>query len=413
MQSHKRCLSLSLSLALLAAFALVAATQANSQANVIYSFSEASTDGFTPYSSLIADSAGNLYGTTTEGGEYEVGTVFELSPQADGSWVEQILLSFNGADGTNENLQSRLVLDSSGNLYGVATFGGAYNYGVAFELSPLTGGAWASTVLHTFNKDGDGIYPEGGLIFDARGNLYGVTGDGGAYGLGTAFVLRKNTNGSWAEEILHSFGNGTDGQNPNGPLTMDNLGHLYGTTYNGGAHSEGTVFALARQGNGSWQERILHAFSRSSSDGENPYAGVILASGIPGRLYGTTFNGGASGSGAVFEVARQTGGGWKETLIHSFSQAIDGAQSRAALTEVNGTLYGTTSLGGASDTGTVFGLAPGTGGTWTESFLYSFTESPGQSKFPYGGLLLYSDGNLYGTAQGGAYGVGSVYEIKP
>ena len=103
MQSHKRCLSLSLSLALLAAFALVAATQANSQANVIYSFIEASTDGFTPYSSLIADSAGNLYGTTTEGGEYEVGTVFELSPQADGSWVEQILLSFNGADGTNEN----------------------------------------------------------------------------------------------------------------------------------------------------------------------------------------------------------------------------------------------------------------------------------------------------------------------
>jgi uncharacterized repeat protein (TIGR03803 family) len=112
-----------------------------------------------------------LFGTTTEGGEHQVGTVFELSPHADGSWVEQILHSFDGADGANENLQSRLVLDSSGNLYGVATFGGAYNYGVAFELSPLSRGAWAYTLLHSFNNDGDEIYPEGGLTFEITPDL--------------------------------------------------------------------------------------------------------------------------------------------------------------------------------------------------------------------------------------------------
>ena len=403
---HKLILSLTL-----AAATMIASTVAGAQAIVINSFGAYPSDGETPYTpNLVADSAGNLYGTTEEGGANGggvLGTVFELSPASGGTWTEQVIHNFDSTTGTEG--QTSLTIDSSGNLYGIATYGGLYSYGVVFEMTPSSGGAWTYTVLHNF-KYVEGSYPVGGLIFDTSGKLYGVTNTGGAYGYGTVFQLRKSSGGTWSEKILHSF-NGTDGSNPTKALVMDASGNLYGTTYNGGVNSAGTVFELARGTSGNWQEKVLHSFfPRPSHDGANPDGGVILFS---GNLYGTTYSGGAYGYGTVFQLVKQSTG-WTESVIHSFNQdGIDGATPRENLTPVGGNLYGTTSAGGANFDGTVFQLTPAAGGGWTESVLYSFSDTNGGSAFPSGGLFLYSDGNLYGTAQGGAYGVGSVYEISP
>ena len=249
----------------LAAATMMAATNGSAQAVPIYSFGAYPADALTPYTPhLIADSAGNLYGTTEEGGNTGggvYGTVFELSPSASGAWTEQIIYNFDGSSGSEA--QTSLALDSSGNLYGVATFGGTYGYGVVFELTPSSGGAWTYTVLHNFKKGGDGLSPVGGLVFDASGTLFGVTQEGGAYNNGTVFQLRKSSGGTWAERVLHSF-NGTDGSNPTKALAIDTSGNLYGTTYNGGAHAAGTVFGMVRGIGGNWNEKVIHSFFKST-----------------------------------------------------------------------------------------------------------------------------------------------------
>lgn len=395
----------------LTAVTLVAVANASAQATVIYSFGAYPSDGETPYTpNLVADSAGNFYGTTEEGGSNcngVCGTVFELSPFDFGAWTEQVIHNFDGTTGTEG--QTSLAVDGFGNLYGIATYGGLYGYGVVFEMTPSSGGSWTYSVLHNF-KYVEGSYPVGGLIFDASGKLYGVTNEGGAYGYGTVFQLRKNSSGAWTEKVLHSFDK-TDGWNPTKALVMDAVGNLYGTTYNGGAHSAGTVFELARGTGDTWQEQVIHSFfPRPSTDGSNPDGGVIIFS---GTLFGTTYNGGAYGYGTVFQLVKESTG-WRETIIHSFNtDGVDGATPRANLTAVGSNLYGTTSAGGTNYDGTVFQLAPAAGGGWTESLLFSFGDAGGGAAFPSGGLFYYNDGNLYGTAQGGAYGVGSVYQIAP
>lgn len=395
----------------LTAVTLVAVANASAQATVIYSFGAYPSDGETPYTpNLVADSAGNFYGTTEEGGSNcngVCGTVFELSQFDFGAWTERVIHNFDGTTGTEG--QTSLAVDSFGNLYGIATYGGLYGYGVVFEMSPSSGGSWTYSVLHNF-KYVEGSYPVGGLIFDASGKLYGVTNEGGAYGYGTVFQLRKNSSGAWTEKVLHSFDK-TDGWNPTKALVMDAVGNLYGTTYNGGAHSAGTVFELARGTGDTWQEQVIHSFfPRPSTDGSNPDGGVIIFS---GTLFGTTYNGGAYGYGTVFQLVKESTG-WRETIIHSFNtDGFDGATPRANLTAVGSNLYGTTSAGGTNYDGTVFQLAPAAGGGWTESVLFSFGDADGGAAFPSGGLFYYNDGNLYGTAQGGAYGVGSVYRIAP
>jgi len=341
----------------LTAVTLVAVANASAQATVIYSFGAYPSDGETPYTpNLVADSAGNFYGTTEEGGSNcngVCGTVFELSPFDFGAWTEQVIHNFDGTTGTEG--QTSLAVDGFGNLYGIATYGGLYGYGVVFEMTPSSGGSWTYSVLHNF-KYVEGSYPVGGLIFDASGKLYGVTNEGGAYGYGTVFQLRKNSSGTWQEQVIHSF------------------------------------------------------FPRPSTDGSNPDGGVIIFS---GTLFGTTYNGGAYGYGTVFQLVKESTG-WRETIIHSFNtDGVDGATPRANLTAVGSNLYGTTSAGGTNYDGTVFQLAPAAGGGWTESVLFSFGDAGGGAAFPSGGLFYYNDGNLYGTAQGGAYGVGSVYQIAP
>jgi uncharacterized repeat protein (TIGR03803 family) len=244
MPSRKVSIGLTVVLAMFGMAMLTTATRAAAQTEkVLHSFSFANNgkDGNLPLDGLILDAAGNLYGTTLQGGtvacafSYGCGTVFELLPQAGGGWKEKILHTFidNGRDGVYP--QGGLIFDTSGNLYGTTVGGGVYGGGTVFELVPQAGGFWKEIPVHSFRNDGkDGQNPYAGLIFDASGNLYGTTYQGGAYGQGTVFELMPMS-GGWAVKVLHNFNNnGKDGILPSGGLIFDAAGNLYGTTAYGG-----------------------------------------------------------------------------------------------------------------------------------------------------------------------------------
>jgi uncharacterized repeat protein (TIGR03803 family) len=291
---------------------------------VLFNFN--TTSGEFPQAGLIFDASGNLYGTTSHGGSssttgacpYGVsitgcGTVFELKRKPGGGWTEKVLYNFNHAGTEAFNPIAGLIFDASGNLYGTTLYGGTHGYGTVFELTPTAGGTWTETTLHSFNHDGsDGFYPAtGGLIFDASGNLYGTTGNGGhgANPQGTVFELTPGTGGVWTETVLHNFQRGdTDGWAAgDSSLIFDASGNLYGTTELGGASNKGIVFKLSPAGGGTWTETLLHQFG-ALPDGEGPLAGVVFDT--AGNLYGTTGNGGDYKSaicgtlncGTVFEI---------------------------------------------------------------------------------------------------------------
>ncbi len=237
-----------------------------------------------PYASPILDAKGNLYGTTIDGGAHYFGSVFELSPGSNGAWTETDLHSFNsdGRDGVSP--YSSLVMDPSGNLYGTTYNGGAYSLGTVFKLHPNADGRWTETVLHSFNADGtDGYNPYSNLIFDKQGNLYGTTYSGGNLSEGTVFQLSKK-NGIWREQVILSF-NYSDGAAPYGGLVLDSSGFFYGTTLYGGTYQHGVAFAMKRGSNGAWTENVLHNFT-AGFGGWAPYAGLVIDK--AGHLYGTT-----------------------------------------------------------------------------------------------------------------------------
>ncbi len=401
---------------------LIAAPSAQAQTEtLLYSFN--STDGSSPYAGgLIFDGAGNLFGTTWMGGDYGYGAVFQLVP-GNGGWTENVLHSFNdnGEDGYHP--YAGLILDTAGNLYGTTVEGGAYGAGTVFQLTPGLGGVWTETMLHNFNNNGkDGAGPLAGLTLDADGNLYGTTENGGAHGGGTVFQLALGARGKWKEKILHNF-NGTDGGFPFAGVIFDAEGNLYGTTYGGGASGKtpfGTVFQLKREGNGGWAEKVLHAFN--GTDGGYPEASLIFDA--DGNLYGTANGGGASGEtcaeygcGTVFQLAPPgIKGKWTETVLHIFSDdGTDGYNPASGLIfDAAGNVYGTTNGGGTFFLGSVFELTPEAGGTtWTETVPWSFGNS-NDGFDPYAGLVFDTAGNLYGTThQGGDFGYGAVFEIRP
>jgi uncharacterized repeat protein (TIGR03803 family) len=329
---------------------------------ILYNFKNDGEDGSFPLAGLIRDAVGNLYGTTNQGGtgvcdggNTTCGTVFELMPKVGGGWTEKVLHDFidNGTDGFHP--AASLILDHAGNLYGT-TWGGG---GTVFELTPASGGNWTETILHAFGTGTDGGAPEASLIFDASGNLYGTTEFGGAYNGGTVFELTPTSGGSWTEAILHDFiPYGTDGYYPGGNVVFDAVGSLYGTTYNGGGtYNGGTVFKLTPTGAGGWTETLLHIFGRGV-DGANPIAGVIFDA--SGNLFGTAIDGGPYRWGTVFKLTPSASGVWTETLVHSFGHGTDGAQPYGGLIfGTGGTLYGTTALGGPNaGGGTVFEITP-------------------------------------------------------
>lgn len=285
---------------------------------------------------------------------------------------ESVLWSFgNGSDG-NEPLAS-LITDIKGNLYGTTDMGGTDNGGTVFELTPPStpGGDWAESILWSFGIGADGMHPQAGLIMDMSGNLYGTTFDGGAFASpsqpgGTVFELKPPAmaGGSWTESVLWSFGNGTDGRGSDAGLIMDASGNLYGTTAGGGANPGGTVFELIAPSTmgGTWTESILWNFG-NGKDGNGPQAGVIMDK--SGNLYGTTRGGGSSEKGTAFELTPPATSGeiWTELVLWNFgSVAKDGISPDAGLImDSNGHLFGTATNGGANlNSGQPFPVPAGT-----------------------------------------------------
>lgn len=342
-----------------------------------------------------------------------------ISPRV-AAQTETVLHSFKSKEGASPLLG--LIFDSCGNLYGVASEEGTSRSGSVFELSP-NGSSWTEKTLHSFNGASNGATPLGTLVFHKSGNIYGTTKLGGSNGVGVVYKLTKSTSGTWSETVLHNFGGRTDGLFPTGNLVFDSAGNLYGTTEGGGSkgngddNAGGTVFKLAPKSGGGWTETVIHSFG-GSGDGVSPRANLVLDS--SGNLYGTTFLGGAHSAGTVFELSPKSGGSWTEKIIHSFNPGnfTDGQWPVAGLIFDHArNLYGTTTSGGVSSGGIVFELSPQSGGTWTETILYDFEYSFFQPSAPYSGLVFDTVGNLYGATFRGAGTStlfdGTVFELKP
>lgn len=377
---------------------------------VIHDF-ESNPDGAIPYASLVSDSAGNLYGTTLYGGTYGYGTVFELLPNQDGSWTEAVLHSFSGdVDGAVPI--GPLTFDTQGNLYG--TTSGYVNIGgTAFKMTPDENGNWTVSVLYKFGTGTDGSESYSGVVFDNNGNLYGTTVTGGTYGNGTVFELSPNEDGSWTESILYNFTGGKDGAHPQGGVVVDGAGNLYGTTFSDGAKNHGTVFELSPQPGGGWRGALLHTFT-GGRDGGIPTGSLTFD--LAGNLYGAATGGGSHGSGVIFMLTSDPLGGWKETIVHAFDGVHGGAPNGGLVFDASGNLYGTTHGGGAVQKGTVFRLSRGHGGNVAiRTFSFNYDNGYG----PEGGVVLDAAGHVYGTtSQGGddthcGGGCGVVFQITP
>lgn len=255
-------------------------------------------DGYGPGAGVTLGRNGALYGMTPTGGANGVGVIYELKPDQNGAWTEQVIHTFTGgADGATGSA-GRLISDTAGNLYGVATVGGGNGDGTAFELAPTGSGKWQLNPLYAFKGSPDAGYPYGALVFDTAGNLYGTTYYDGANNLGSVYKLAR-ADGQWIETVLYSFKGGTDGSGPISNLTFDANGNLYGTTSEGGASACGcgTVFRLTPGGNGSWAEGVVHRFT-GPPDGASAYNGMVA--GAAGVFYGATVHGGSDNEGAIF-----------------------------------------------------------------------------------------------------------------
>ena len=411
-----------------------------SKEKVIYSFT-GGFDGSNPMSDLTLDSAGNLYGTTETGGggtgcgDTGCGTVFELTRAQDG-WREQVLYRFLGG---NEGGWPRagVTFDRAGNLYGITTVGGAYNEGTVFKLSPNSGGGWTEKVIYMYGFGGVGYFPAADLVMDVGGNLYGTSPDGGKKcnaetNCGVVFQLTPHADGSWTEKTLHEFSAPPpDGAIANSSLVLDAAGDVYGTTLYGGNTNSfsgrgcyisfdgfplggcGTVYKLTSQSDGQWTESVLYAFRKGGGYGHYPAGGLLIDGG--GHILGTS-DGGGDGSGVVFEFGLSEERGWQQKVLHIFypGNPGDGFDPIGRLiSDTNGDLYGVTLGGGENGYGTVFEVQPSRNG-WTEKRLFSFSSGDA----PKAGLVLDSQGHLYGTTSHGGGGVcqggcGTVYELTP
>ena len=346
---------------------------------LLHSFAGGSGDAADPYHTLIQGSDGDFYGTTLSGGASNVGAIFKITP----SGTETVFYSFASIP------YAGLVQSSDGNIYGTTASGGTNSRGTVFKIAP----SGSESVLYSFPAGSSDPYS--GLIQGSDGNFYGTTGAGGSSDDGTVFQITP----SGAATVLHAFAkSGTDGEIPYAGVIQGSDGNLYGTTYFGGANNLGTVFKVTTGGT----ETVLYSFN-GGSDGEHPYAGVIQ--GNDGNFYGTTYQGGSAGNGAIFKL---TPGG-TEAILHTFAGgSSDGATPEAGLIQgTDGNLYGTTLQGGTNGLGTVFMITP----SGTETVLHSFAGASDGAN-PGANLVEGSDGNLYGsTGAGGSGGYGTIFKI--
>jgi uncharacterized repeat protein (TIGR03803 family) len=372
-----------------------------------------------PSGQLTFDHAGNLYGVSVGGGVSNWGAVYELTPTAQGQWLETTLHSFtNGADGGIPN--GGVAFDASGNLYGTTSSGGDPGCnpwdqrnptcGVVFKLTN-TGGVWSETTLLSFDFN-NGAYPRGGPVFDAAGNLYGSTFEGPGFncvqGCGTIFRLSPNSDGTWTQSLIYTFPGGPSGSYPNGNLVFDSHGNIYGTTAGGGSTACGglggcgTIFELSPTSGAYWAEKVIYQFARNGTIGSGPADGVIFDS--AGNLYGTasTSDGPYCCVGTIYELSPSSGGKWTASSLYTYSSGNDGLYPATALVaDAYGNLYGVTNLGGnyaGCDCGAVFEMSPTAGGGWSESVIYDYTQGYNNYFFsPGANLTVDAAGNLYGT----------------
>jgi uncharacterized repeat protein (TIGR03803 family) len=332
-------------------------------------------DGSMVQGGVILDTAGNLYGTATCGGSKNLGVVFELT-HGKGGWTEKVLHNFgNGTDGALP--YGGVIMDAAGNLWGTTSAGGADNGGTVFEMSPRANGTWNEEVLFNFKRGPTGYVsgPLGGVVFDRAGNLFGTTIGGGPpskncdpseNSCGRVFELMPGSNGKWTGKIVHYF-SGPDGANPWAGVTLDKTGNVYGTTYWGGAGQCydgygyigcGVVFRMSPLKTGKWTETVLHSFDPNGFDGLQPIF-ALMTSDSDGNLYSTTSLGGTRGAGTVFKMTKHRNGEWTEKVIYNFGRYGDGAEPGAGVIfGATGKLYGTTVYGGKYGEGVVFEVDP-------------------------------------------------------
>ena len=411
--------SLVLSAAITVATAmLVSASETSGTTSVIHSFGGRSVAEY-PYSDLVLDGSGTLYGMTVLGGDFGSGTVFSLSPPSGATrgWTETVLHSFSStADGGQP--YGGVTLDSQGNLYGTAVVGGTGGScvedgcGVVWKLTN-SGGTWSQHVIYNFTGGDDGYGPGGPVVFDSLGNLYGMTATGGAYGLGVVYQLSPDPSDHWTLTVVHAFTGGEDGgAGSAGRLLIDADQNIYVVATVGGPYGAGVIFHLAPSSSGPWKQTTLYSF-KGQPDGSFPYGGLVRDT--SGNFYGTTYYGGKYGVGAVYAL-EQVKGKWRERVLHSFSDGTGGSFPISHLVlDSSGTLYGTTSEGGAPgcSCGTIFSLTQVGQGVWEERIVHRFAGVPDGS-FAYNGLVADSLGNYYGTtAYGGNDDDGVVYKFTP
>jgi uncharacterized repeat protein (TIGR03803 family) len=305
-----------------------------------------------PRGNLVFDRKGNLYGTTQNGGTFGCGTVYELV-RSRSAWTENVLHNFpcDGSDGLGP--LSGVIFDDVGNLWGVTVGGGSAAWGTVFRLTPpsTAGGSWTETVVYNFQGGNDGEEPFSGMVYAGNNKFYGFTPYGGSNGWGVFYEVTA----SGTERVLHTFGV-SDGQAPDAVPILDSLGNVYGTTNVAGPGGNGTVFKFTPPTSGvHWLETGL--FSFNGTDG-NSCQGIVFDS--AGNLYGSSFGGGTSGNGVIFELTPPASGStWTQTVLHNFAGgSADGAQVWAAPILVNGVLYGVTHDGGVAGQGVVFAITP-------------------------------------------------------
>ena len=330
--------------------------------------------------------------------------------------TEKVLYAFQGGDDAWEP-QGPLVFDKAGNIYGTGFFGGTGcgntdGCGAVYKLTKSKK-VWTESLIYNFTGASDGSLPVSGLVFDKQGNLYGATqsgGNSGCYegqGCGAVFELTL-ANGTWSESTLHTFSPNTDGGGPLSPLALDKAGNIYGTARWGGLarcyFGCGVVFELSPS-DGSWNESVLYSFT-DGVDGADPVSTQLL---YKNNLYGAANPPAPYGLGGVFELQHSKKNGWQELNLYSFTGGTDGAYPYGGVVlDSAGNIYGTTFTEGAYGYGNVFKLTR-SGTTWTKTIIYSFTGgSDGGSPWE---LTLDKTGDLYGTADVGGLGYGVVFEL--
>lgn len=396
-----RTLGAAASFAAVALFAAVPAWAADGE--TAYNFT-GSPGGANPASDLLAH-GGKFYGAAASGGKNSLGAIYQLKQKDDGSWAAKTIFSFGGLD-NGSMPQAGLIADEAGNLYGTAYLGGNVGAGTVYRLSPKSNGGWKMTVLHHFTGGADGFHPYGDLVLDAKGRLIGTAFEGGNFGDGVIFTMTPQADKTWTYAVVHHFHEiATDGAGPRGKLALDANGVVYGITTAGGVNFVGTLWSLTETSDG-WKFKLNDSFGGTL--GNLPTSGVTLAK--DGSLYGTAMMGGANANGTVFKATAGKNG-YKMTAAHAFTND-EGffPYSSVLVNKKTGVLYTTTSGGGSDGGGSVVSLTPQTDGSYASIIMWGVKGGSGS----YSGVTATKAGDLLGTSRyGGSDASGQVYVVKP